>query len=144
MTADLYDNVSGSLRCNDIGHGLRVGRSGYRLRWYVGEPESELGWNLHSDSDQLGQWLHEYCDCAREPDSNASRCKCNGWTADMHNNVSGSLGIVQHHNRLQLGGSGYRLRWYNGESESELIRHIHGDGDELCNWLYEHGDCVGE
>ena len=52
--ADLYDNVSGTLCGNDIGYGLQLGRTGYRLRWYIGEPDCEFIRNLHCDSHELG------------------------------------------------------------------------------------------
>ena len=139
----MYNDVGGSLCGNDFGNRLQLGGPGYRLRWYNGEPESKLIWNLHSDSDELGERLHEHGDCTGESEHHSSGCECNRWNTDLYDNVSGSLCGNDIGNRLQLGGSGYRLWWYDGEPDGELIWNLHSDSDELGKRLHEHGDCAG-
>ena len=69
---------------------------------------------------------------------------CNGWNADLCDNVRGTLcgdGVMWH---VQLGRAGDRLGRQHSEPDSELFRYIHRHGDLLSKWMHEHGNSVGE
>jgi len=130
-TADLHDNVSGSLCCNDRRHRLQLGRTGHHGWWYDSQPDCEFNWHVHSDGDKLGKRLHEHGDCTGESEHHSSWCECNRWTADLYNNVSGSLCSNDIGHGLRMGRTGHRLWRHNCEPESELNWNIYSDSNQL-------------
>ena len=113
----MYDHISSALWRDDFWYEFQLGRTWDSLGRNNSEPTGKLIWNLHSDSYQLGKWLHEHCDRTRESEHDSSRRQCNRWDADLYNNVSCSLCSIDIGDRLQLGRAGHCLWWNNSERD---------------------------
>ena len=85
---DLYDDISVTFRSDNFGHKLLLGRARHCHRREYGYTDSERYGNIHSDRDELGEWLHQLgigsCGC----EHHATRGKCNGRNIDLYDDVS--------------------------------------------------------
>ena len=74
-----------------------------------------------------------------ESEQLASRSKCNGWHADLYDDIHCSVSSRQW--QFQLGGAGYRLWGLQRESAGECHGNVHSDSNRL-QWMREHSDSV--
>ena len=135
----LHNDGSCTFRGDHLGHKLQLGRTRDRLRRHDGHTDSERYGHVHSDSDELSEWLHEFGigGCWRKCQS--PRRQCDRRNLDLHDDGSYSLCRNDNRHELQLGRNGNRLRRLDGDTGCERLRHLYGDRDQLSKWLHQLG-----
>lgn len=133
----MYDDLDSVAGCHDKRHRVQLGGTWW-LQFHSSKPDDIDQWDIHTDSDELSDWLLKHSNSERDAGYHAAWSERVRWTVDMYDNID-AIALLAERVRLQLGRAWW-IQFDDPEPDGIGKWCLHGDSDEQCKWLYEHSD----